>query len=216
MRHVLFLGAPGVGKGTYARRAAPSLGYSHISPGDLLRRMAKTDGELESILLQGKLVSENVVFRIMKTGIDQLDTAGVILDGFPRSVDQARGWMKISKIPDMVVEFQLPEDLLVQKLLGRRICEDCGDLYNVFAFEQGEYRMPAMMPQKESCCDKCGGKLVKRADDTIEIIKDRLKFHWKAEKDLIQFLESNVEVNKFHVKTGIAQLNQLVSLFKIN
>ena len=216
---VLFLGAPGVGKGTYARRAAPVLGFGHISPGDLLRKVGSSDPTIRPFLEKGALVPEEVVFGLVKMELACMreERSGVILDGFPRSRDQAQGWMERAggSVPDLVVEFQLPEDLLIQKLLGRRTCSSCGDLYNVYSFNEGDYAMPAMLPQREGLCDKCGSHLVQRVDDKIEVIENRLKQHWEQEGALIEYLRSRTDnVVKFDVKTGIAQVGELVSLIK--
>lgn len=220
LRQVLFLGAPGVGKGTYARRAAPVLGFGHISPGDLLRASVQDRPDIQEYLKRGELVPEELVFSLVDEKMKSLKTGGykgVILDGFPRSRAQAQGWLDRHNTsnPDLVVEFQLPEDLLFQKLLGRRTCSACGDLYNMFAFTEGEYSMPAMLPKKEGVCDKCGGALVKRIDDTIDVIRDRLANHWKTEKELVEFLKDKVGCfETFPVKTGIAQVHDLVRLIK--
>ena len=219
-KEIMFLGAPGVGKGTYARRAAPILGFGHISPGDLLRASAEVLPDVRENLKSGTLVPEEIVFRLVDEKLNSLKSqrlSGVILDGFPRSKAQAHGWLSRSQTiaPDLVIEFQLPEDLLIQKLLGRRTCSACGDLYNVFSFTEGEYSMPAMLPKTEGVCDKCGGRLERREDDNIDVIRSRLDNHWKTERELVEFIKDRVGCfETFHVKTGIAQINDLVSLIK--
>ena len=218
-KQVLFLGAPGVGKGTYARRVAPILGFGHVSPGDLLRQSVASNPELSQYLAKGTLVPEAVVFKLVDDKLAQLRTekSGVILDGFPRSRDQARGWLERANQtpPDVAVEFTLPEELLVQKLLGRRTCSNCGDLYNLYSFQEGEYSMPAMLPKREGQCDKCGGSLVKRVDDTMSVIRDRLRAHWETERELIEYIRNHCEsVVRLEVKTGIAQVDELVSLIR--
>jgi adenylate kinase len=217
-KQVLFLGAPGVGKGTYARRVAPRLGFGHVSPGELLRKSLVTRPDLMEYLQQGKLVPESTVFDLVDNELKRLkSTKGVILDGFPRSKQQAEKWMgsggRVHGSPDLVVEFHLPRDLLVQKLLGRRTCASCGDLYNVFSFKEGEYSMPAMLPKQEGVCDTCGGQLIQRIDDTVETIHDRLRDHYEREQSLIELLQTHCnQVVRFDVKTGIAQVDELVSL----
>ena len=219
-RQVLFLGAPGVGKGTYAKRAAPLLQFCHLSPGDLLRKLAPMDPSVSAYLDKGHLVPESVVFKLVGQELTRLHSSfkGVILDGFPRSVEQARGWIADHQqpLPDLVVEFHLPEHLLIEKLLGRRICSQCGDLYNIYSFNEGEYSMPAMMPEHPGVCDKCGGGLIQRSDDRIDIIKERLRDHWMRETPLVDYLRSKAADNvvRFDVKSGIAQLGDLVTLIK--
>lgn len=217
---VLFLGAPGVGKGTYARRAAPVLGFGHLSPGDLLRKRATQDESVSSYLDKGLLVPEDLVFQLVSDELNVLGESnlkGVILDGFPRSVDQAKGWIERHRapIPDLVVELHLPEHLLINKMLGRRLCSQCGDLYNVFSFTEGDYSMPAITPRIDGICDKCEGQLVHRSDDKLGVIRERLDAHWKRETLLIDYLKTRTDnFVSFHVKTGIAQLDELVSLIK--
>jgi len=218
-RQVFFLGPPGVGKGTYAKRVSPRIKFSHISPGDLLRRVASEDPEIESLLRTGQLVPQEKVFALMSREMDtqRRKSKGVILDGFPRNLDQAKSWFSPTDdsrpppaVPDLVIEFSLPDDLLIKKLLGRRVCGSCGDLYNVFSFKDGHYSMPAMLPIMDGICDKCGDRLIKRTDDTYDTIERRLRFHRSVEKQLIEFLDSRTSVIKFPVKTGIAQLDDLV------
>jgi adenylate kinase len=216
LRKILFLGPPGVGKGTYAKRAAPRLNCAHISPGDLLRRVAMTDLAISNLLESGSLVPQQTVFDLMEAEIfrikQQPTQTGVILDGFPRNVEQAQKWILRDKdnIPDLVMKFSLPKELLVEKLLGRRVCCKCGDLYNVFSFQNGHYSMPAMLPKCEGICDSCGGHLSQRSDDNLETIKKRLELHQKVENDLVQYLGRFTTVTRFPVTTGIAQLDELV------
>ena len=213
---VVFLGPPGVGKGTYARRCAPRLGFAHISPGDLLRTAAKENREIQQVLDRGELVSQAVIFDIMSNHIELVRRSrhrGVLLDGFPRNLDQAKGWTR-NHVPDLVVKFTLPEELLIKKLLGRRVCGNCGDLYNVFSFQDEHYWMPAMLPRTAGKCDQCGHALVNRTDDNMETIRKRLEFHAKVEDDLVAHMNSLTSVTKFDVKTGIAQVDELVHLIR--
>jgi adenylate kinase len=213
---VVFLGPPGVGKGTYARRCAPRLGFAHISPGDVLRQAAKNRPELQAVLDRGELVDQGEIFNIMSKHIDEVKRGGhrgVLLDGFPRNVDQAKGWTS-EHVPDLVIQFRLPENLLTKKLLGRRVCGNCGDLYNVFSFQNEHYWMPAMLPKIEGKCDQCGHALVNRSDDNMETISKRLEFHTGVEDHLVSHMNNLTSVTKFDVKTGIAQVDELVHLIR--
>ncbi len=215
MRQILFLGPPGVGKGTYARRAAPVLNLTHISAGDVLRDSVENRPEILNFLKSGKMVPQEVIFSLMKNKINEIENGGVILDGFPRNYEQAVGWFTSMPRIDLVVEFHLPDEILTKKLLGRRICSSCGELYNVFSFAQGEYSMPAMLPRRDGICDKCGGTLIQRVDDNLKIITERLENHKKSEKLLTEYLGSKCkDIIRFNVTTGIAQLDSLVDLIK--
>lgn len=220
LKQIVFLGPPGVGKGTYARRVAPKLGFQHVSPGDILRELSATDPQVRQCLDSGKLLPESLVFELIQKQIDQCANTfkGVILDGFPRSKQQAASWIErtSSRIPDLVVEFHLPETLLVEKLIGRRVCISCGDLYNLFSITEGDFVMPAMLPKQTGLCDKCGGSLIQRSDDKIDVIRQRLQHHRDEEKALIEFISQHaVRVDRFHVKTGITQLDELMSLLQL-
>ena len=212
---VMFVGSPGVGKGTYARRAARILSFGHVSPGDVLRDQAKTSSIIEKYLSSGTLVPEATVFEAVDSKLSQFVHSGVIFDGFPRNYSQALNWIESRQVPDLVVDFKLPESLLIQKLLGRRVCSQCGNLYNVFDFQQGEYSMPAMKPKVSRVCDECGGALVQRSDDTIDIITTRLAMHNETHTELVEYLKSKSgSFVDFHIKTGIAQLPDLIQLMK--
>ena len=216
-KQVVFLGPPGVGKGTYARRCAPRLEFAHISPGDVLRKFGSQTPEIQQMLDRGDLVPEEMIFSVMKKHIDQVrrSNRGVLLDGFPRNLEQAKGWLKQEEnVPDLVVQFTLPEDLLVKKLLGRRVCGNCGDLYNIFSFQDEHYWMPAMLPRVSGKCDQCGNALVTRSDDTLDTIKRRLEFHSKVENELLEHMNAKTTVTRFDVKTGIAQIDELVHLIR--
>jgi adenylate kinase len=103
---------------------------------------------------------------------------------------------------------------LVNKLLGRRVCANCGDLYNIFSFQDEHYWMPAMLPQVEGKCDQCGHGLIQRSDDTSETIRKRLEFHNAVEADVFKHMNERTTVVKFEVKTGIAQIDELVHLIR--
>ncbi len=207
---VLFLGPPGVGKGTYARRAASRLGMTHVSAGELLR--SSGGAEIQQRLKAGHLVPEEVIFRLMKTRLEGIK-GGAIVDGFPRSAAQARGWFKSGgTAPELAVLFSMREDVLVGKLMGREICAECGDMYNAFGFVQEGYSLPAISPRKRGICDTCGGNLVKRSDDNAETIRNRLELHRQEEGALIDVLGNKI----MHVvmKKGIADIEELVRAIK--
>lgn len=212
-KHVIFMGSPGVGKGTYARLAAPILQFGHVSPGDLLR--ATPNPEIQTSLSRGELVPEQTVFATIELELNRLredaNLKGAILDGFPRSVSQAKNWLINRVKPDLIIEFKLPQYILVQKLLGRRICSYCGSLFNVFDFVNEEYKMPAMKPKIGGVCDTCSGTLVQRTDDTHDIITSRLKMHNESHEELVEFVKKQTDnFLEFNVKTGIAQMPELI------
>lgn len=192
------------------------LGFAHVSAGDLLRR--HNDPHIHHLLKEGMLVPQQVIFQVMKDHLARLvdeGADGVIVDGFPRSAPQAKGWLKRSgmQAPDLAVHFNLPEPILIGKLLGREMCGGCGDTYNTFGLEDGEYHLPAMNPKVPGVCDACGGNLMRRADDTPNTVRNRLKTHHEEESDLLGFLASELSAaNIKHVtmKRGVADVKNLV------
>ncbi|GJN09210.1 hypothetical protein PR202_ga27194 [Eleusine coracana subsp. coracana] len=169
----VFLGCPGVGKGTYASRLSRLLGVPHIATGDLVRDELTSIGplatQLAEIVNQGKLVSDEIIFNLLskrlKKGEDQGES-GFILDGFPRTVKQAEILDEVTDI-DMVVNLKLREDVLVEKCLGRRICNQCGKNFNLACIDvKGENGLPAIYMAPLLPPNNCMSKLI-----TLTILK---------------------------------------------
>lgn len=173
---VVLLGAPGAGKGTQAQRLAQALGMAHLSTGDLLRAAVR-DGtpagrRAKAAMDAGQLVSDEVVVAVL---FERLEAPGgprdFLLDGFPRTLAQAeeldRRLQQKGMPLDRVVELEIPEQRLVRRITGRRICRGCGRNYHV------EFVPPAV----EGVCDDCGGELYQRADDTESVVARRLAVH---------------------------------------
>jgi adenylate kinase len=170
---VLLLGAPGVGKGTQAKRLVEAFGIPQISTGDLLREHRKNHTELgmmaESLMAQGLLVPDDLVNKMVATRLAEPDTKrGYILDGFPRTLNQAE-WLDEqlagSFLPVVAVSITVPEQVLLERITGRLICPVCGTIYNI-------YSEP---PKRAGICDREGAKLVQRADDTEPVFRERMK-----------------------------------------
>lgn len=188
---VIFLGPPGVGKGTYASRISPQLGIPHISTGDLFREAVKNQTELglkaKSYIDEGGLVPDELTMEMLEERFAQGDCKnGFILDGFPRTLNQARLLDGMEEI-DMVINFILPKDILIEKLSARRTCRNCGDIYNVADINRNGVVMPSVLPKKEGVCDKCGGELYQRDDDKAEVIEKRLGVYEENTKPLIDY-----------------------------
>jgi len=183
---LVFLGAPGAGKGTQAKKLVEKYGIPQISTGDLLRA-AVAEGtalgkEAKSYMDRGELVPDKVVLGMVKERISQDDCKkGFILDGFPRNVAQAEALDKMlaeMNIPlDLALNVDVPFDDLMKRLTGRRTCKVCGQMYNI-------YYSP---PKVEGKCDKCGGELFQRDDDKEETIKKRLDVYRAQTEPLIDY-----------------------------
>lgn len=173
---VVLLGPPGAGKGTQAKLLRDRFAACQISTGDILRRAVadKTPlgKEAESYLSRGELVPDDVIVRLVGERLKQPDCAnGFVLDGFPRTLPQAEcleGILKAMALPlDAVLSIQVPHDVIVQRLAGRRNCQNCGALYHV-NFDPS---------RNGETCDRCGGRLQQRDDDREETITTRLRVY---------------------------------------
>jgi adenylate kinase len=181
MHRVVFLGPPGVGKGTQAARLARELGVPHLSTGDLLRAAvaARTPLGLEADghMRAGRLVPDDLVLKILHERLAQPDAgAGYLLDGFPRNLVQAEALGKFAEI-DRVVSFDLSPDVLVRRLSDRRVCPNCQSVYN----------LSSNPPKVAERCDTDGSLLVQRPDDRPEAVTTRLKVYADQTAPLLEY-----------------------------
>ena len=183
---LIFLGAPGAGKGTQAREVAKEFALPQISTGDILREAVKKGTALglaaKAKMEAGQLVPDEVVCGIVEEIVAEPDCrAGFILDGFPRTIPQAEFVDKMLEAKGrgrpLVINIQVEHDVLMKRLTGRRTCSVCGEIYNV-------YFNP---PRKQGVCDKDGGKLLERADDNAETIRQRLVAYQNQTSPLIDY-----------------------------
>ena len=186
MNGIIF-GAPGSGKGTYASRLQSRLGVDVIAMGDIFREMLKEDSELgrkvKSYVEKGMLVPDYIVNEVLKQRIAKVPPSkGFILDGYPRTVEQADTLDSITGI-DVVILLMVPDWIIIERLSSRRICRNCGTVYNI----------RFLKPRVEDVCDKCGGELYQRSDDTPEVIKNRLQVYEAQTQPILQkFREKNI------------------------
>lgn len=183
---IILLGPPGSGKGTQAIALSRKLNIPHISTGDLFRDNIKRKTELgqqaSTYMNQGKLVPDQLTLDMLFARVAQSDCAhGYILDGFPRTLLQAEAFD--ARIPPsmrfLVLNLDVPDALIVQRIVGRRTCATCGAIHHV-----------QFSPSRvEGVCDTCSGKLTQRADDTAEVIKERLKAYYAQTAPLIKYYE---------------------------
>jgi len=202
----VFLGPPGVGKGTYASRVSPILGIAHISTGDIFREEVKKGTALgkkiKGIMESGGLVSDGIVIEALAKRLKKPDCRkGFILDGFPRTLEQARALDGMLKI-DAALNIVLPEDILIEKISARRVCRACGDIYNIASIHRQGIEMPPMLPKKEGKCDKCGGGLYQRADDKPGVIRERLRNYDRQTKPLIEYYTKKGLLKDFYATAG--------------
>ena len=202
--NMIFLGAPGAGKGTQAEVVCKELGIPAISTGNMLREAVKngTPAGLaaKEKMEAGELVPDEIVIGILKDRIAQDDAKnGFILDGFPRTVSQAEALEKMGVNIDKVIEISVPDEKITARMSGRRVCEQCGNSYHI------EYK-----PTKvEGVCDACGGKVVQRADDKPETVIARLATYHEKTAPLKDFYAARGKLVTVVGQDEIAETSKL-------
>ena len=179
---MILLGAPGAGKGTQAERLCKVLDIPTISTGNILRAAVKngtpTGLKAKAFMDAGKLVPDEVIIGIITERLAEDDCKnGYILDGVPRTIAQAEAMEKAGINFDAVVSIEVADQVIMERMSGRRVCESCG----------ASYHLVAVPPKVAGVCDSCGGKLVQRKDDAPETVKDRLEVYHKETEPLKDF-----------------------------
>jgi len=194
---VVLLGAPGSGKGTQAERIVAEFGLPHISTGDMLRAAVTADSELgrsaQRYMQAGDLVPDEVVIGMIRERLAEPDAGqGFLLDGFPRTLEQAEALDGMltgaGRRVTHVILLQVPEAELIERLSGRRMCRDCGKGYHI-TFNP---------PQTEGVCDVCGGELYQRADDNEATVRNRLVVYGRQTAPLIDHYAAQGIVHEVH------------------
>ena len=197
--YIIMLGAPGSGKGTLAKELSKQYNLVHISTGDIFRENIKNETELgkkaNMYMSEGKLVPDDLTIDLVKNRLEQEDVKnGAILDGFPRTTHQAEELEKFIKnnnpIDTVAILLDIPDEDLVKRVVNRVICsnKECGAIYNT------EFRKPKV----EGICDVCGSKLIRRADDNEETVRDRLKVYHDNSKEIIEYYEGENVIFTLH------------------
>jgi adenylate kinase len=181
--NAIIFGAPGSGKGTYASRLQARLGVDVIAMGDIFREIMKEDTELgkkvKGYVEKGLLVPDDIVIEVLKNRLAKIPKGkGFILDGYPRTLEQAETLEEIAKI-DVILLLMVPDWIIIERLSSRRICKNCGAVYNV----------RFLKPKVDMVCDKCSGPLYQRSDDTPEVIKKRIQVYEKQTRPILQFFK---------------------------
>ena len=201
---LIFLGAPGAGKGTQAEAVCAHLNIPAISTGNMIREALKSGTEMglkaKSYMDSGALVPDEVVIGIVKDRIAQPDCAnGFVLDGFPRTIPQAEALDNMGVKIDRVIALEVSDDKIVKRMSGRRVCESCGASYHLL------YNPPKV----EEKCDKCGGTLVQRKDDLPETVKARLKVYHEQTEPLKDYYKRQGKLYTVDGQEDVADTTRL-------
>ncbi len=199
---VVLLGPPGCGKGTQAEKMGDDLGYVKLSTGDMLREAVRNQTELgmkaKGYMDSGALVPNDLIIGLMKEKISGLDK--IILDGFPRTVEQADALAEQIDI-DIAINIDVADDELINRLTQRRSCPECNAVYH----------LSNKPPAKEGICDKCGHELYQRDDDTEATVKNRLEVYRKNTFPLIEYYEKR---GKLVTIPGIGEIDEIYAKVK--
>lgn len=185
---IIMLGAPGAGKGTQAKQIASVYGIPHISTGDIFRANIKNQTPLgqkaKEYMDAGNLVPDELTCDLLMDRIGQDDCEdGFVLDGFPRTIPQARALGKAltarGESIDFAINVEVPDENIIRRMSGRRVCPSCG----------ATYHLVALPPEKEGVCDACGSELIQRADDSEATVANRLQVYHEQTQPLIDYYE---------------------------
>lgn len=202
---LILLGPPGAGKGTQAKSIVERFGIPHISTGDIFRKNIKEQTPLgvkaKTYIDKGELVPDEVTVEIVEDRIKQDDCRpGFLLDGFPRTVNQADALSgvlgKMGMKLDFVINIHVPAEALISRLTGRRVCLSCG----------ASYHIKFNPPSHDGICDKCGAKLIQRDDDSEETVKNRLKVYDDQTAPLIEYYK---RLGLLHTVDGEKDINEV-------
>ena len=201
---LILLGAPGAGKGTQAEVICEKLSIPAISTGNIIREALKSGTEMgkraKSYMDEGKLVPDEVVIGIIKDRLAQDDCKnGFILDGFPRTIPQAEALDAMGVVIDRVIDIEVPDDKIVTRMSGRRVCEKCGASYHLL------YKKP----QVEGVCGKCGGTLVQRKDDHPDTVKERLRVYHEQTEPLKDYYAKSGKLRTVEGQEEVADTTRL-------
>ena len=216
MLNIILMGPPGAGKGTQATRIVDAFHLPHISTGDIFRENISKGTPLglkaKAIIERGDLVPDDLTIDLVKSRLSQDDCKeGYLLDGFPRTIAQAEALRKmgpeIGRAVSLVIDITVPDEVLMERIAGRRVCPKCGASYNV----------NSMKPAKEGICDRCGAELIQRKDDNPESFKIRLDNYYAQTAPLVEFYKAEGIYHHFDGMVGLEKVTaQVADLLKAN
>jgi adenylate kinase len=187
--NIIFIAPPAAGKGTISKFLVDNYGYIHLSTGDILRKIALEDESIRQLMKEGKFISDEVMFSLIKKELENINTEPFILDGMPRNINQAKYLDEMLKSIGVdnyvVIDIEIEEEILKKRATGRMLCPKCGASYNIY-FE-------GFKPKIDNTCDICNSSLFKREDDSEETFKVRYA----------TYLENTLPVINFYKDKGL-------------
>lgn len=205
---IVLLGAPGAGKGTQCKRIVEKYGLLHLSSGDILRQERAAGTELgkraQKYMDSGELVPDEVIVEMMVDAIKKAPKIGFVLDGFPRTVNQAEQLDKLlacnaSRI-DVVVNLKVDDGIIAGRMTGRRSCPQCGAVYHI----------ENLKPKIEGICDSDGAKLIQRPDDSLEVVTNRLKTYHRQTEPVVDYYRKNNTVYDVYANKSADEVSVLL------
>lgn len=203
--NIVLLGPPGAGKGTYAGILSKKYGIPTISAGDLFREAIKNETDLgkkvKSYVSSGDLVPDEIVNEVIKDRLSKDDCKrGFLLDGYPRTVNQAKVMPSFKPI-SIALNFVVPDEVILSRISGRRTCSKCGAIYHI----------KNIPPKIEGICDKCGGKLIQRADEKPEVVKNRLMVYREKTKPVADYLRTKGLLAEIDANFPFEEIDKIIS-----
>ncbi len=202
--NIIFLGAPGAGKGTQAEKVSEKLSIPTVSTGNIIREALRTGTEMglkaKSYIEAGKLVPDDVVIGIIKDRLAEDDCKnGFILDGFPRTIPQAEALDAMGIVIDKVIDIEVADDKIAARMSGRRVCPACGASYHL------EYKKP----EKDGVCNLCSAELIQRRDDAPETVLERLKVYHEETEPLKDYYAKTGKLRIVEGQEDVAETTKL-------
>jgi adenylate kinase len=205
---IVLLGAPGAGKGTQCKRIVDRYGLQHLSSGDILRNQRAAGTELgkkaSSFMDSGALVPDEIIVEMMIDAIEKAPPAGFILDGFPRTVNQAveldKSLAGSGQDIDVILNLQIDDQVIEERMTGRRSCPKCGAVYHI----------KNLKPKVEGVCDNDGTRLIQRPDDGPEVVKNRLKTYHRQTEPLVDYYQESRTLYDIDANKGADEVSVLV------
>lgn len=208
---IIFIGPPGSGKGSLSHLCKEHLNWEQLSTGNLCRNHiaqgTKIGKQIDEVIKAGKLISDDLVIAMVDDWLSSQTAQHIILDGYPRTVVQAQALRKLltdkfNEVTVSIVKLTISDEQVIARLMGRSVCQNqhCQAVYSTL-------ESSGLAPKKKMTCDKCNSLLVKRADDGVEVIRERLKTYYSYEKGLVDYYTSAaIEVKKLEVEKPLVEV----------